>query len=111
MHLKTEPVTSSDFESLIPRIYPEAESVSAYGGEETDPPQYGKVFISIKPYNGVFISEEIKRNIQLELRKYSVAGIVSEIIDLKYLYIEVDSNVYYNSNLTPGSSQSNNVGD
>ena len=98
-------VTSTDFESLIPRIYPEAESVSAYGGEETDPPQYGKVFISIKPYNGVFISEEIKRHIQLELRKYSVAGIVSEIIDLKYLYIEVDTNVYYNSNLTPGSSQ------
>ena len=98
-------VTSTDFESLIPRIYPEAESVSAYGGEETDPPQYGKVFISIKPYNGVFISEEVKRNIQLELRKYSVAGIVSEIIDLKYLYIEVDTNVYYNSNLTPGSSQ------
>ena len=98
-------VTSTDFESLIPRIYPEAESVSAFGGEESDPPQYGKVFISIKPYNGVFISEEIKRNIQLELRKYSVAGIVSEIIDLKYLYIEVDTNVYYNSNLTPGSSQ------
>lgn len=98
-------VTSTDFETLIPRIYPETESVSAYGGEETDPPQYGKVFISIKPYNGVFISEEIKRHIQLELRKYSVAGIVSEIIDLKYLYIEVDTNVYYNSNLTPGSSQ------
>ena len=98
-------VTSTDFEALIPRIYPEAESVSAYGGEDTNPPQYGKVFISIKPYSGVFISEEIKRNIQLELRKYSVAGIVSEIIDLKYLYIEVDSNVYYNPNLTSGPSQ------
>jgi len=98
-------VTSTDFETLIPRIYPETESVSAYGGEETDPPQYGKVFISIKPYNGVFISDEVKRNIQLELRKYSVAGIVSEIIDLKYLFIEVDTNVYYNSNLTSGSSQ------
>jgi hypothetical protein len=98
-------VTSTDFETLIPRIYLETESVSAYGGEETDPPQYGKVFISIKPYNGVFISDEVKRNIQLELRKYSVAGIVSEIIDLKYLFIEVDTNVYYNSNLTSGSSQ------
>ena len=61
-------VTSSDFEALIPRIYPEAESVSAYGGEDTNPPQYGKVFIGIKPYSGVFISEEIKRHIQLELR-------------------------------------------
>lgn len=98
-------VTSTDFETLIPRIYPEAESVSAYGGEETDPPQYGKVFISIKPYNGVFISDEIKRRIQLELRKYSVAGIVSEIIDLKYLYIEADTSVYYDSNLTAGPSE------
>jgi hypothetical protein len=107
-------VTASDFESLIPRIYPEAESVSAYGGEETDPPQYGKVFVSIKPYNGVFISDEVKRRIQLELRKYSVAGIVSEIIDLKYLYIEADVNVYYDSNLSIGPSQlitsvSNNI--
>ena len=98
-------VTSTDFESLIPRIYAEAESVSAYGGEETDPPQYGKVFISIKPYNGVFVSDEVKRRIQLELRKYSVAGIVTEIIDLKYLYIEANVNVYYDSNLSVGPSQ------
>ena len=98
-------VTAADFESLIPRIYPEAESVSAYGGEETDPPQYGKVFVSIKPYNGVFVSDEVKRRIRLELRKYSVAGIVSEIIDLKYLYIEADVNVYYDSNLSIGPSQ------
>ena len=97
-------VTSTDFESLIPRIYPEAKSVSAYGGEETNPPQYGKVFISIKPHNGVFVSDEVKRHIQLELRKYSVAGIVTEIIDLKYLYIEVDTNVYYNQNLTSSTS-------
>ena len=97
-------VTSTDFESLIPRIYPEAKSVSAYGGEETNPPQYGKVFISIKPQNGVFVSDEVKRHLQLELRKYSVAGIVTEIIDLKYLYIEVDTNVYYNQNLTSSTS-------
>ena len=48
-------VTSSDFETIVPRIYGEAESVAAYGGEELDPPQFGKVFISIKPYNGVFL--------------------------------------------------------
>ena len=91
-------VTSSDYEALVPRLYAEAESVAAYGGEDLDPPQYGKVFVSIKPYNGVFLSEEIKRNLQLQLRKYSVAGIITEIIDLKYLYIEVDTNVYYNQN-------------
>ena len=98
-------VTSTDYEALVPRLYSEAESVAAYGGEDLDPPQYGKVFISIKPYNGVFLSEEIKRNLQLQLRKYSVAGIITEIIDLKYLYIEVDTNVYYNQNLVGGPAQ------
>tara|TARA_B100000085_G_scaffold144114_1_gene131099 strand:- start:7680 stop:9581 length:1902 start_codon:yes stop_codon:yes gene_type:complete len=98
-------VTSSDFETIVPRIYGEAESVAAYGGEELDPPQFGKVFISIKPYNGVFLSEEVKRNIQLSLREYSVAGIITEIIDLKYLYIDVESNVYYDTNKAAGAAQ------
>lgn len=98
-------VTSVDFETIVPRIYDEAESVAAYGGEELDPPQFGKVFISIKPYNGVFLSEEVKRNIQLALRKYSVAGIITEIIDLKYLYIEASTNVYYDTNKAPGPAQ------
>ena len=102
-------VTSTDFESLVPRIYTEAESVAAYGGEELSPPQYGKVFVSIKPFNGVFLSEDIKRNLKLELAKYSVAGIITEIIDLNYLFIEIDTNVYYNSNLAPGPSQVRNV--
>ena len=97
-------VTAADYESLIPSIYPEAESVSAYGGEELSPPQFGKVFISVKPYNDRYLSNLIKDNIKRELRQYSVAGIVPEIVDLKYLYVEVNSNVYYNTNLAPSSS-------
>jgi len=97
-------VTAADYESVVPQVYPEAESVSAFGGEELDPPSYGKVFISIKPYNGVYLSNDIKQNLQKQLRKYSVGGIVTEIIDLKYLYIESDSRVYYNSNLVSSGS-------
>ena len=97
-------VTAADYEVLIPRIYSEAESVSAFGGEELSPPQYGKVFISVKPENGVYLSSTIKEDISRELRKYSVAGIVSEIVDLKYLYIETDSYVYYNENKAPSAS-------
>jgi hypothetical protein len=97
-------VTAADYEVLIPRIYSEAESVSAFGGEELSPPQYGKVFISVKPENGVYLSNTIKEDISRELRKYSVAGIVSEIVDLKYLYIETDSYVYYNENKAPSAS-------
>jgi len=94
-------VTAADFEAIVPQIYPETESVTAFGGEDLVPPVYGKVFVSIKPHNGVYLSSEVKRNIQLDLRKYTVAGIVSEIVDLKYLYVETNSSVYYNTNLAP----------
>ena len=96
-------VTSADYEAIIPTIYPEAESVSVFGGEELDPPQYGRVFAAIKPYFGQFLPNTIKDNLKRELRKYAVAGIIPEIIDLKYLYIEVESSVYYNTNLAFGS--------
>jgi hypothetical protein len=97
-------VTSADYEAIIPTIYPEAESISVFGGETLNPPKYGKVFISIKPYNGAFVPNPIKDNIKAGLRKYTVAGIVPEILDLKYLYVEYDSTVYYNSNTSPGAS-------
>ena len=98
-------LTSNDYEILIPnKIYPETESISVYGGEELVPPQYGKVFISIKPRTGDFVPNAIKENIKRDLRKYSVAGIVPEILDLKYLYLETDSNVYYNTSLAPNVS-------
>jgi hypothetical protein len=93
-------VTSSDYESIIPKIYPQTESVSVFGGEDLDPPEYGKVFITIKPIEGNFLSDGVKRNIKNQLSKYAVAGIIPEILDLKYLYIEVFSNVYYNTNLS-----------
>ena len=93
-------VTSSDYETIVSQIYPEVESISAFGGENLTPPQYGKVFISIKPINGPYVSNLVKDNIKTALRKYAVAGIIPEIIDLKYLYIEFDSYVYYDPNFT-----------
>ena len=97
-------LTANDYETLIPsKIYPETESISVFGGEELVPPQYGKVFISIKPRTGDFIPNLIKENIKMRLKKYAVAGIVPEILDLKYLYLEVDSKVYYNSNMAPSA--------
>jgi hypothetical protein len=97
-------VTSKDYESIIPKIYRQTESVNVFGGEELEPPQYGKVFITIKPINGNFLSNETKINIKKDLKRYAVAGITPEILDLKYLYIEIYSNVYYNSNLTRSAS-------
>lgn len=98
-------LTVNDYETLIPeKIYPETESISVFGGEELIPPQYGKVFISIKPRSGDFLPNLTKENIKMRLKKYAVAGIVPEIIDLKYLYLEINSKIYYNSNLAPSST-------
>jgi len=98
-------LTANDFETLIPsKIYPETEAISVFGGEELIPPQYGKVFISIKPRFGDFLPNLEKESIKLKLKKYAVAGIVPEILDLKYLYVEINSKVYYNTNLAPSAS-------
>jgi len=98
-------VTSNDYESLVQtKIYPETESISVFGGEDLIPPQYGKVFLSIKPKNGDFLPNLVKEQIKLKLKKYAVSGIIPEILDLKYLYLEVDSKIYYNSNLAESSA-------
>ena len=97
-------VTTVDYEAMIPKIYPEAESVSAFGGEELTPPKYGRVMVAVKPMNGVYLSNTVKTDIQRQLKKYSVAGIVPEIVDLKYLYVETNSYVYYNENKAPSAT-------
>jgi hypothetical protein len=88
-------VTANDYKGLIPSIFPNIESVSAYGGDELDPPEYGKVFISIKPRQGKFLSKISKEEIKKKLKQYTIAGIKPEIVDLKYLYVELNTSVYY----------------
>ena len=90
-------VTSRDYEAIIQSIYPNTDSVAVVGGEELTPPQFGTVQISIKPKNGTYVSDFDKRNILNKLKQYSIAGINQKIIDLKVLYVELESNVYYNS--------------
>ena len=89
-------VTPRDYEAIIGTIFPQTESVAVIGGEELDPPQFGKVQISIKPKNGTFVSDFDKSQIKNKLKNYAIAGINSEIVDLKLLYVEIDSTIYYN---------------
>ena len=89
-------VTARDYEAIIQSIYPNTESVAVVGGEELDPPQYGNVIISIKPKNGDYVSDFDKQTILSKLKNYSLSGINQQIIDLKVLYVEIDSAVYYN---------------
>ena len=91
-------VTANDYEAILPSIYPNIESVSAYGGEDLNPPQFGRVFIAAKPKNGSFLSELTKKQLLNSLKNYSIAGIVPSFVDLKFLYVEIDSYIYYNSN-------------
>ena len=88
-------VTARDYESVIQQIYPNTESVSVVGGEELDPPEFGTVFITIKPKNGEFVSDFDKQGILSNLKGYTLAGINQKILDLKLLYVELDANVYY----------------
>jgi hypothetical protein len=90
-------VTPNDYKSLIPFLYPNIDSVSAYGGEELDPPEFGKVYITVKPKNGEFLSAVAKDSIKNDLKRYTVAGIKQEFLDLMYLYVEFDSTVSYDS--------------
>jgi len=91
-------VTANDYEAILPSLYPNIESVSAYGGEELTPPQYGRVFIAAKPKNGFFLSDLTKKQLLTSLRNYTIAGILPSFVDLSFLYVEVDTYVYYNTN-------------
>lgn len=93
-------VTANDYKAIIPMVFPNVDNVTAYGGEELNPPEYGKVYISIKPRNGKFLSQISKNEIKRELKQYSIAGIQPEIIDLKYLYVELETSVYYDRSST-----------
>ena len=90
-------VTARDYESIVQTVYPNTESVSVVGGEELDPPQFGTVFITIKPKNGEFVSDFDKTQILRKLKNYSLTGINQKIVDLQILYVEVESFIYYDS--------------
>ena len=89
-------VTPRDYEAIIQTIFPQTESVAVIGGEELDPPKFGQVQISIKPKNGTYVSDFDKTQIKNKLKNYAIAGINSEIVDLKILYVELSSTIYYN---------------
>jgi hypothetical protein len=105
-------VTARDYEYIVKKVYPNAEAVSVIGGEELDPPEFGSVTIAVKPRNGTFLSDFTKEQLLLDLKNYSITGINQKIVDLKILYVEIESSVYYNSSQisTPSSLKSSVIG-
>ena len=98
-------VSTRDYEAIIPQIYPNVSSIACYGGEEAEPPEFGKVFLAIKPKNADKLSLSEKNSVLKKLREYSVAAIQPTIIDPSILYIDLISFVYYNPNNTRRSPQ------
>lgn len=89
-------VTKNDYIKLIQQKYPSFESVNVWGGEENEPPVYGKIFISAKPKLGFEITdtekEYVKNNI---LKPMSMLTVTPEIVDVDYNYLTVKSYLYY----------------
>jgi hypothetical protein len=94
-------VTVNDYQSLILKDYPSILSVSVWGGEDNDPPVYGKIFISLNPVDGYSITDIEKERIKKEiLANRSVLTVTSEIVDPEYVYFLFNVKIYYDSKLT-----------
>ena len=93
-------VTISDYESLIMQIYGNADLVKVIGGEKLNPPEYGKVFITIKPKVGIVVSDTEKSRIVRDLRNYIVGSVTPVIRDSKRYSIRVTPQLTYNKNKT-----------
>ena len=89
-------VTGADYKSIIEKNYPLVRSVSVWGGEDNDPPMYGKVVISLDPYEGYEITENTKNDIKnVVLQHKQVLSIMPEFITPDYFYINLNVNVKY----------------
>jgi hypothetical protein len=98
-------VTTKDYEVIIPQIYPNVQSIVAFGGEEADPPEYGKVIVVIKPKNADRLSISEKDAVAKKIRSYSVGAVEPKIMDPSVLYIDLASYVYFNPNQTRRSQE------
>jgi len=97
-------VTVDDYKSLIKSNFTNFQSVSVWGGEENDPPLYGKVFISVKPKSGLYISDNRKNEIKRFLKDKTVLSIDTEVVDPTFLYVRRTINVKYNPDNTSSSA-------
>ena len=97
-------VTTTDYESLVKSIYPNALSVSAWGGEDEETPRYGIVNIGIKAASGSTITETTKADIVNKLKPYNVAAVAPQIVDPETTSVLLTSTVKYNSSATTKSA-------
>ena len=98
-------VTIHDYVALVKRDYGGAQAVVAWGGEDADPPVYGKVYVAIKPTSGSILSDSTKKYVEDEiLKKRNIVGITPVVVDPDYMYLKVTSTVKYDSGTTTNSA-------
>ena len=93
-------VTANDYEAIVRKVYPATSDIIIFGGEDQDPPQYGKVFISLKPTDASYLTSLTKSQIISDLKKYVIASVEPQIVDPSILFVEMNSKIYYNGGVT-----------
>ena len=93
-------VTQNDYKAIVRNLYPAVSDIIVFGGEDQEPPAYGKVFLSVKPTEAVALSSFTKNELKSELKKYTVASIRPEFVDPSILFLELTSNIYFNGTKT-----------
>ena len=93
-------VTAQDYEAIVRQIYPATSDIIIFGGEDQVPPEYGKVFISLKPKDASYLTSLTKQSIVADLKKYVVASVEPKLVDPSILYVELTSKIYYNGSAT-----------
>ena len=93
-------VTANDYEAIVRKVYPATSDIIIFGGEDQDPPEYGKVFISLKPTDASYLTSLTKSQIIADLKKYVVASVEPRIVDPSILFVEMSSKIYYNGGVT-----------
>lgn len=93
-------VISEDYETIVKEIYPGVDDIYVYGGESLTPPEFGRVYIAVKPKGSDSVSSLTKNYIKKSLTKYRVASIDIQLVDPVVLYVEMDSVAYYDDKKT-----------
>ena len=93
-------VTTQDYEAIVRKVYPATSDIIIFGGEDQVPPEYGKVFIALKPKDASFLTSMTKSKIIADLKKYVVASVEPRIIDPSILFVELSSRIFYDGSIT-----------
>jgi hypothetical protein len=100
IQIQDRAITKSDFEIILKNKFPEIQAALAYGGEERDPPQYGRVIVAVDTNNAYGLSSNDKNKYYNYLKDRTALGIEPIIEAAEFMYLYVTSNVYYNINVT-----------